>query len=124
MASRHSVQVRRVYDPPLPDDGQRILVDRLWPRGVGKERAMLDDWPKQIAPSTELREWYGHDPDKYDEFARRYRAELDDPEHAGAVAGLRERAAHGRLTLLTAAKRSDISEASVLVHVLTHSARH
>ena len=122
MAKPPSVQVRRVYDPPMPDDGQRVLVDGLWPRGVSKERAMLDDWPKEIAPSTELREWYGHDPDKYDEFARRYRAELDDPEHADAVARLRERAAHGRLTLLTGSKRSDISEAAVLVGVLTSAA--
>jgi uncharacterized protein YeaO (DUF488 family) len=118
MAKAARVQVRRVYDPPAPDDGQRVLVDRLWPRGLSKERAHLDEWCKQIAPSTELRKWYGHDPDRYTEFAGRYRAELDDPERAAALAGLRSRAAHGRLTLLTAAKRSDISEATVLADLL------
>jgi uncharacterized protein YeaO (DUF488 family) len=116
------VQVRRVYDPPRPDDGQRVLVDRLWPRGLSKERAHLDEWCKQIAPSTDLREWYGHDPDRYDEFARRYRAELDDPERAAAFEDLRKLAAHGPLTLLTATKRSDISEAAVLTDLLTKSA--
>ena len=112
MADTPSVPVRRIYDSPRDDDGARVLVDRLWPRGVSKERAHLDDWCKQIAPSTELREWYGHDPDRYDEFARRYRAELEDSERATALAQLRERAAKGLVTLLTAAKRSDISEAT------------
>ena len=114
----HRVQVRRVYDPPLPDDGQRVLVDRLWPRGVSKERAHLDEWCKGVAPSTELREWYGHDPDRYEEFARRYRVELGQPEPAAALAQLRKLAASGPLTLLTAAKRSDISEAAVLANLL------
>jgi uncharacterized protein YeaO (DUF488 family) len=112
------VQVRRVYDPPGPDDGQRVLVDRLWPRGLSKERARLDNWCKEIAPSTELRKWYGHDPDRYAEFARRYRAELGDPERAAAFAYLRELASQGRLTLLTATKQSDISEAAVLAALL------
>lgn len=115
------VQVRRAYDPPQADDGQRILVDRLWPRGLSKARAHLDEWCKEIAPSTDLRQWYGHDPDRYDEFARRYRAELDDPERAAAFARLRELATRSPLTLLTAAKRSDISEATVLAGLLTTS---
>ena len=114
----HRVQVRRVYDQPLPDDGQRVLVDRLWPRGVSKERAHVDEWCKGIAPSTGLREWYGHDPDRYEEFARRYRVELGQPEPAAAFARLRELAASAPLTLLTAAKRSDISEAAVLANLL------
>jgi uncharacterized protein YeaO (DUF488 family) len=118
MAKAGHVQVRRVYDPPEPDDGQRVLVDRLWPRGLSKERARLDDWCKEIAPSTELRKWYGHDPDRYAEFARRYRAELGDPERAAALARLRTLAGHGRLTLLTATKRSEISEAAVLADLL------
>jgi uncharacterized protein YeaO (DUF488 family) len=113
------VQVRRAYDPPQPDDGLRVLVDRLWPRGLSKERAHLDDWCKEVAPSAELRKWYGHDPDRYAEFARRYRAELDDPEHAAAFAHLRELTGRGRLTLLTATKRSDISEAAVLADLLS-----
>jgi uncharacterized protein YeaO (DUF488 family) len=112
------VQVRRVYDPPEPDDGRRVLVDRLWPRGLSKQRARLDDWCKEIAPSTELRRWYGHDPEQYTEFARRYRDELSDPDRAAALARLRELASGGRLTLLTATKRSDISEAAVLVDLL------
>ena len=119
MAKAAHVQVRRAYDPPQSDDGRRILVDRLWPRGLSKERARLDDWCKEIAPSTELRVWYGHDPDRYAEFARRYRAELGDPERAAAFARLRELAGHGRLTLLTATKRSDISEAAVLADLLS-----
>jgi uncharacterized protein YeaO (DUF488 family) len=116
---KHDVRVRRVYDAPASDDGQRVLVDRLWPRGISKARAELTDWCKEAAPSTELRKWYGHDPDRYDEFARRYRAELDDRDHAAAFAHLTELADHGRLTLLTAAKRSDISEATVLAELLT-----
>jgi uncharacterized protein YeaO (DUF488 family) len=118
MAKAAQVQVRRAYDPPEPQDGQRVLVDRLWPRGLSKERARLDDWCKEIAPSTELRQWYGHDPDQYVEFARRYRAELGDPERAAAFAHLRELAGQGRLTLLTATKRSDISQAAVLADLL------
>ena len=118
MAKSPHVQVRRAYDPPEPDDGQRVLVDRLWPRGLSKERADLSEWCKEVAPSTEMRKWYGHDPDRFDEFARRYRAELDDEEHAAAFAHLKELAGHGRLTLLTAAKRSDISEATVLADLL------
>lgn len=113
------LQVRRVYDPPEPGDGARVLVDRLWPRGISKDRAALDEWCKQVAPSVELRQWYAHEPDRFAEFARRYRAELDDPERAAALAHLRELARLGPLTLLTAAKRSDISEATVLVEVLT-----
>lgn len=116
MAAR--VKVRRVYDPVDADGGRRVLVDRLWPRGLSKERAHLDEWCKDISPSTELRKWYGHDPDRYDEFARRYRAELEDPTRADALDHLRDFAQHGRLTLLTATKHSEISEAAVLAEVL------
>lgn len=115
------VQVRRAYDPPRDDDGQRVLVDRLWPRGLSKKRADLDEWCKDIAPSTDLRKWYGHDPDRYEEFAHRYRAELEAPERAAALDQLRGLADHGRVTLLTAAKRSDISEATVLADLLTEN---
>lgn len=112
------VRVRRAYDPPSDDDGYRVLVDRLWPRGLSKERAQFDEWCKQVAPSTELRRWYSHDPERYEEFARRYQSELDGPDHAEALGHLRELAAQGPLTLLTAAKRSDISEATVLADLL------
>ncbi len=119
MADRLAVRVRRAYDPPEPGDGYRVLVDRLWPRGLSKERARLDEWCKDVAPSTELRQWYRHDPDKFVEFARRYRTELEDPERATALTKLRDRAARGALTLLTAAKRSNISEATVLADLLS-----
>lgn len=116
--SSHKVQVRRAYDAPESSDGKRVLVDRVWPRGLSKEKAQLDDWCKQVAPSTELRKWYDHDPDKFDEFAKRYRAELDDPERAEALDGLRKDAASDTLTLLTAAKRDDISQATVLADLI------
>ncbi len=116
--AKHRVRVRRIYDEPDSGDGARVLVDRLWPRGVSKERARLDDWCKDVAPSTELRKWYGHDPERFDEFARRYRAELSASPAAEAYEDLRERAGRGNLTLLTAAKRADISEATVLEELL------
>lgn len=116
------VQIRRIYDPPRADDGKRVLVDRLWPRGVSKERADLDEWCKEVAPSTELRKWYGHDPARYAEFARKYRAELTDDEHAQAFAQLKELARQGTLTLLTATKQPDMSEAQVLEDALTGGA--
>ena len=112
------IQVRRVYDAPSPDDGARVLVDRLWPRGVSKERAHLDDWCRAIAPSTELREWYAHVPERFPEFAERYEKELQDPDRAAALRDLASRAATGRLTLLTATKDVDISEAAVLARLL------
>jgi len=115
------VRVRRIYDPVEPDDGARVLVDRLWPRGVSKERADLHEWCKDVAPSTALRQWYGHDPEKFAEFARRYRAELEDPARAEALSALRALAQQGPVTLLTAAKRSDISEATVLQDLLNGS---
>jgi len=116
------VQVRRIYEAPDPGDGRRVLVDRVWPRGLSKDHAHFDEWCKQVAPSTGLRTWYGHDPERYQEFARRYRAELDEPERATAVAHLRELAASGPLTLLTATKRSDISQAAVLAEMLSRPA--
>jgi uncharacterized protein YeaO (DUF488 family) len=111
--------VRRVYDAPMPDDGIRVLVDRLWPRGVSKARAQLDDWCKDVAPSTGLRNWYGHDPTLFGEFTRRYTDELRGPVPAAALAHLRELATQKPLTLLTATKAPDISEAAVLRQLLT-----
>jgi uncharacterized protein YeaO (DUF488 family) len=112
------VQIRRIYEGPTPQDGTRVLVDRIWPRGMSKQRAHLDEWCKQIAPSTELRKWYGHDPDRFDEFTRRYEAELTDPERAAALTHLRELARQQMLTLLTATKDVDISEAAVLAKLV------
>jgi uncharacterized protein YeaO (DUF488 family) len=90
--------VKRIYESPAPDDGQRILVDRIWPRGVSKEHAALTLWLKEIAPSDELRKWFGHEPARWAEFQERYRAELDGNEEA--VAQLRGLLRHGKVTLL------------------------
>jgi uncharacterized protein YeaO (DUF488 family) len=110
--------VRRIYEPAEEQDGKRVLVDRLWPRGVKKVDAHLDEWSKDVAPSTELREWYGHEPAKFEEFSQRYLAELNDPARARALDHLRELASGQRLTLLTATKNADISEAAVLAAIL------
>ena len=93
-------------------------MDRVWPRGIRKDDAQLDDWNTDVAPSTELRKWYGHDPEKYDEFARRYRKELDTEQGREALDRLRETVKGKRLTLLTASKAADISQASVLAEML------
>jgi uncharacterized protein YeaO (DUF488 family) len=100
-----------------------VLVDRLWPRGLRKDAAALDHWCQDVAPSTELRKWYGHDPDRFDEFAARYRAELDDPDRAAALASLRRLRRQRRLTLLTATRDADHSHAAVLAAVLTRRRR-
>jgi uncharacterized protein YeaO (DUF488 family) len=122
MASRHLVRLKRIYDEPASGDGYRVLVDRVWPRGLSRERARVDEWLKEVAPSTQLRTWYGHEPARFEEFDRRYRAELTSAEPAAALTHLREllrdRGPAG-LTLLTATKRYDISQAAVLVQVLS-----
>jgi uncharacterized protein YeaO (DUF488 family) len=112
------IRVRRVYDQPSPADGTRVLVDRIWPRGLTKSRAELSEWCKQIAPSTALRKWYDHDPERFEEFSRRYRAELEDPERAKALQHLGELAKDRTVTLLTATKRLEISGAVVLAGLL------
>lgn len=108
------VRVRRVYEPAAEEDGKRVLVDRVWPRGLSKDEARLDAWAKDVAPSTELRKWYGHDPARFPEFERRYRAELAEPERAEAFGRLRDLAAGGTVTLLTATKDAERSQAAVL----------
>jgi len=118
VANREQVQVRRVYDEPEESDGARVLVDRIWPRGMTKVRAALTEWCKDVAPSTELRKWYSHDPAKFVEFARRHGAELEQAERVQALQHLRDLAADGRLTLLTVSKAVDISEAAVLAAIL------
>jgi|SRR5215467_613468 len=112
------VQARRVYDAAAPSDGKRILVDRLWPRGLSKENADLDEWLKDVAPSDDLRRWYGHEPAKFAEFKRRYSAELKEPERAEALGHLRHEATEGPVTLLTATKDLEHSQAEVLVERL------
>jgi uncharacterized protein YeaO (DUF488 family) len=110
-----TVQVRRIYDDAADGDGTRVLVDRVWPRGLRKDDARYDEWVKDVAPSTELRKWYGHDPERFDEFRRRYRAELDG---SSSLEQLRELAGRGTLTLLTATKDPEASQAAVLRELL------
>ena len=118
MTTTPDVRVRRVYDKSEDQDDIRVLVDHIWPRGLGKAKAALNEWCKDVSPSTELRRWYGHDPAKFEEFTRRYHAELDDPGRAAALQHLRELATGHRLTLLTATKNPDISQAAVLCDLL------
>ncbi len=118
MQQQPRIRVGRVYDHRTAEDGTRVLVDRLWPRGLTKDQADLDEWCKQIAPSAALRSWYAHDPHRFAEFGRRYRTELDDPGRAAALQHLRQLAHYQPLTLLTAARRADISEAAVLAEQL------
>lgn len=110
--------MRRAYEDPLADDGRRVLVDRLWPRGLSKGAAALDDWLRDVAPSSELRTWYGHDPARFAEFRTRYLAELAGPGQRAALGQLRGFAAEGRLTLLTATKDAAHSQAAVLASLL------
>ena len=112
------VTYRRIYDDPTPSDGTRVLVDRIWPRGLKKENAHYDEWLREVAPSTELRTWYGHDPKKFAEFRRRYLTELGDSEHA---ARLREIAERGNVTLLTASRDIEHSQAAVHAEWLSGS---
>ncbi|UWM47826.1 DUF488 family protein [Streptomyces carpaticus] len=112
MAKR--IRYRRVYEETSPRDGKRVLVDRVWPRGVRKEDAHLDEWLRDVAPSTELRKWYGHDPDRFSEFRRRYLGELRDAGHEQAAGRLRDLASQDPLVLLTATKDVDHSQAAVL----------
>lgn len=112
------VQVRRVYEQRSQGDGRRVLVDRIWPRGLTKDDADLDEWCKDVAPSPQLRTWYRHDPARFEEFARRYRSELDEPHRANGMAYLRQLTKTQTLTLLTASKHPEISQAVVLAEVL------
>lgn len=111
-----TVQVRRIYDDAADGDGTRVLVDRVWPRGVRKDDPRYDEWIKDVAPSAELRKWYGHDPDRFDEFRRRYRAEL--ATHRDSLDALRKRAGQGTLTLVFAARDPEHSSAAALRDVL------
>ena len=112
MARKPKIRLKRIYETPSPEDGLRVLVDRLWPRGVGKNDAKLDLWAKQLAPSHDLRKWFGHDPEKFNEFARRYKKEL--AERQEDAQSLLEQAGGGTLTLLFAAKDEQHNQAVVL----------
>ena len=113
---RRNLALKRAYETARPEDGQRILVDRLWPRGVTKADARLDDWLKDIAPSAGLRKWFGHDPARWDEFRRRYREELKQQQPL--VRKLRRQARMGPITLVYAAKDEAHNEAVVLRNVI------
>lgn len=108
----------RVYDPVAPGEGARILVDRLWPRGIRKDDPRAGVWLKDVAPSTELRHWYGHDPAKFEEFAQRYTAELEQPTAGKALDELKAMVAAGPVTLVTATKELDLSHLAVLAPLL------
>lgn len=110
--TQKNVKLKRAYDRPTSDDGVRILVDRLWPRGVRKADAAIDHWMKDIAPSAALRQWFGHDPVRWQEFRRRYRRELN--EHEKEIDELRGLARHGPITLVYAARDQAHNEAVVL----------
>lgn len=118
MSGDHRVRLGRVYDGRSASDGTRILVDRLWPRGLAKDAGKVDEWIKAVAPTDALRRWYGHDPGKFAEFRRRYEAELRDGEQAGALRKLRELTAAGPVTLVTATRDIEHSQAAVLVQQL------
>ncbi len=110
------IQVKRIYEPPARGDGMRILVDRIWPRGISKEKAALDFWAKDVAPSTDLRKWFHHDPERWAEFRTRYLAELKD--HRAELDELRARIAGHRTTLLYAAANIAQNHAHILKDVL------
>jgi uncharacterized protein YeaO (DUF488 family) len=116
------IQVKRIYEPPARGDGLRILVDRIWPRGISKEKAALDLWAKDVAPSTELRKWFHHDPERWAEFRTRYLAELK--AHRVELDELRARIAGKRGTLLYAAANITQNHAHVLKDVLERPASH
>ena len=110
-----SLRVRRAYDAPTPDDGCRVLVDRLWPRGLKRETAGIDHWLRELAPSNELRKWFAHDPARWDEFRRRYAEELRSPAAAAALAELRSLiAAHRVVTLIYGARDTTCNNAEAL----------
>lgn len=110
------VNIKRIYEKPGPEDGYRMLVDRLWPRGISKEEAAIDEWNKDIAPTTALRKWFGHQPERFEAFAKRYKTELsaktDELKRIKAIAR------HQNLTLLYGAKDPHINQAAVLLEVL------
>jgi uncharacterized protein YeaO (DUF488 family) len=110
------VRMKRVYEPAASEDGYRVLIDRLWPRGVSRERAQLDEWDRELPPSSELRQWFGHEPSRFEEFRRRYIEELRNERPR--IARLRRRARDGTLTLVYSARDTEHNDAVVLAEVL------
>lgn len=114
-----TIKLKRAYDPAHESDGKRILVDRLWPRGVSKEKAQLDKWMKEVAPSTELRQWFNHDPDKFEDFEKKYRQELQTGEQKASYDRLKEiQKEHDRITLVFGAKEEEYNHPQVLKEML------
>jgi uncharacterized protein YeaO (DUF488 family) len=111
------VKIKRIYDPASPDDGKRIYIDRLWPRGMKKEEVEIDEWLKDISPSDSLRKWFGHDASKYAEFKRRYTKELE--KHSEILERIRKEAKKETVTLLFSAKDVEHNNATVLEEVLS-----
>ncbi len=118
-----SIVIKRAYEDPSPADGYRVLVDRIWPRGKRKEALALDQWAKELGPSTVLRQWFGHDPQRWEEFRERYRRELDTPQARELLASLLHSAGRGPLTLVYSARDEQHNQAIVLRELLL-SLRH
>jgi len=112
------LSIKRIYDPASPDDGKRILIDRLWPRGVKKEDAKIDEWLRDIAPSDELRKWFAHDPKKWKEFKERYKKELKDKDKDEILARLKKEMRQGDVTLLYSARDEEHNNAIALKEML------
>lgn len=112
------IKLKRAYEPASSDDGYRVLVDRLWPRGIAKANLKIDSWEKDLGPSTELRKWFGHDPERWTEFRRRYLQELDDPGKQPLLESLADRARHGTVTLIYSARDTEHNQAVVLKEAL------
>src|ERR1035437_3001253 len=116
------LKIKRVYEKPDKEDGIRILVDRLWPRGLTKEKASIDLWLKDIAPSTELRKWFGHDPEKWKEFKEKYIKEISAPEETRLLQNISHNAKHATVTLVYGARDTEHSNVKVLEELLTKMA--
>ena len=112
------IKIKRIYDRASPDDGKRIYIDRLWPRGMKKEEVKIDEWLKEISPSGELRKWFGHDPSKYAEFKRRYTKELE--KHSEILERIKKEAKKETVTLLFSAKDAEHNNATVMKELLSH----
>lgn len=117
------VKIKRVYETPEESDGERILVDRIWPRGLTREAARLSRWVKELAPSTELRKWFGHDPARWTEFRARYASELDDSTKRALIGGLAQDARHATVTLVYAARDSEHNNAVLLKETIEDELR-
>ena len=113
MTASH-VRLQRAYDEPTPDDGYRVLVDRVWPRGRSKEHLRLDEWARDLGPSTQLRKWFGHDPARWPDFRARYHAELTDPDRSRTLDALAQRARGGLVTLVFGAHDTEHNQARVI----------